>query len=345
MADPFTLWHHLVELITDRVVVPLALLAHRSGDAADMQDIATSLLISALHIGIILLVFRPLESWLPAERWAERRLTRVDRQYTLLIVLGAAPLAFFIALTPLRDMVAGDTRPGLLASLPWLDHRPYLQFFAYYLVFDFVYYWMHRAEHAIPWWWALHSLHHSQRQLGCWSNDRDCFLSGLLEALILASVGLLLGVEPSEFALLMLVGELIQDFSHTNVRMGFGKLGGKLIVGPDFHRLHHMRADPKHLGRHRCNFAQAFPLWDILFGTALYGETPQATGVTDPMIDIDNDLGMVGQQQAALRRFWGAIGRRAGWVPGDVSFGADYKPIADSKGIELQPHFDDRPPS
>ena len=127
----------------------------------------------------------------------------------------------------------------------------------------------------------------------------------------------------------MLAGELVQNFSHTNVRTGFGRLFGKVLVGPAFHRLHHMRADPARPGQHRCNFAQAFPLWDILFGTAHYGAAPQATGVTDPVVDADNELGLVGQQRAALRRFWGALLRPAGWKPGDVSFGAGYEPIAD----------------
>ena len=123
----------------------------------------------------------------------------------------------------------------------------------------------------------------------------------------------------------------MQNLSHTNVRMGFGRLLGKALVGPDFHRLHHMRTDPRRPGLHRCNFAQAFPIWDILFGTALYGEASQATGVTDPVVDADNELGMLGQQWAALRRFWGAIQRRAGWKPGDVSFGAGYAPMPDQR--------------
>jgi sterol desaturase/sphingolipid hydroxylase (fatty acid hydroxylase superfamily) len=139
-----------------------------------------------------------------------------------------------------------------------------------------------------------------------------------------------LGVDPAEFALLMLVGELIQNFSHANVRIVFGRWLNRVFVGPAFHRLHHMRSDPARPGLHRCNFAQAFPLWDILFGTALYGEGSRATGVLDPVVDADNELGVIGQQWAALQRFGGAIRRRAGWNPGDVSFGAGYAPIPDS---------------
>jgi hypothetical protein len=51
--------------------------------------------------------------------------------------------------------------------------------------------------------------------------------------------------------------------------------------------------------------------------------------VCDPLVDADNDRGLVGQQWLALRRFWGAVRRRSGWRLGDVSFGPDYEPIPD----------------
>jgi sterol desaturase/sphingolipid hydroxylase (fatty acid hydroxylase superfamily) len=324
-------WRYLVERTSDEITSPLLSFLHVSPATMSPHELGTSLLIAGIQIGVIAFIFRPLESLLPAEQWTDRHLTRVDRRYTLLMVLGILPLTIFLAMTPLRgfigdDAAAGDVRIGLHA-IPFLDQHPYFLFLLYYLVFDFVYYWMHRVQHAIPWWWALHSLHHSQRQVSCWTNDRECFVGGLLEAAILASVGLVLGVDPSEFALLILVGELIQNFSHANVRIGFGKWLNAVIVGPAFHRLHHMRAEPDRPGLHNCNFAQAFPVWDILFGTALYGEHTRATGVTDPTVDADNEHGLLGQQWTALRRFAGAIRRRAGWIPGEVSFGEGYKPV------------------
>lgn len=334
MFDASGLWRHLVEGTSEGIAAPLLSLLQVPATALSPHELATSLLIAAIQIGIIALIFRPLESWIPAERWTDRRLTRVDRQYTLLVVLGVLPLTIFLATTPLRELLGGDAgaaQTGLLHGIPVLDRHPYLLFLVYYLVFDLVYYWMHRAQHAIPWWWALHSLHHSQRQVNCWTNHRDSLLDGVLEAAILASVGILLGVEPSEFALLMLAGELIQNYSHANVRVGFGRFLNRVFVGPPFHRLHHMRGDPAKPGLHNCNFAQAFPAWDILFGTALYGVQRRETGVSDLVVDADNERGLIGQQWAAMQRFWGAIRRRAGWHPSDVSFGAGYEPIPDAR--------------
>jgi sterol desaturase/sphingolipid hydroxylase (fatty acid hydroxylase superfamily) len=206
-------------------------------------------------------------------------------------------------------------------------------FAVYYVVYDLTYYWMHRAQHVIPWWWAMHSMHHSQRQMSCWSNDRSNYLDGMLQSFVLASVGLAMGVEPSEFAMLGLLSELVQNFSHANValRLGWlGKMGERLLVGPRFHRNHHMLRDAERPERHNCNFGQVLPWWDQLFGTALYhDEELRPTGVSDPEVDADNERGLIAMQWYTLKRFWGAFSCRAGWRLGDVSFGPGYRPIHD----------------
>ncbi len=180
----------------------------------------------------------------------------------------------------------------------------------------------------------MHSMHHSQRQLSCWSNDRGCYLDGALQSFILAGVGIVIGVAPNEFALLTLLSELMQNFSHANVRIGFGRFGERILVDPRFHRLHHMQVDPSRPELHNCNFGQVLSIWDVLFGTALFGEAVRPTGVGDPMVDADNGRGLIVQQWETLKRFWGAFRRPAGWRPGDVGFSPDYRPIPSSH-VEL----------
>jgi sterol desaturase/sphingolipid hydroxylase (fatty acid hydroxylase superfamily) len=211
--------------------------------------------------------------------------------------------------------------------MPWFASHPYAAFAVYYIAYDFTYYWMHRAQHAIPWWWALHSMHHSQRQMSCWTNDRGNYLDGGLQSIVLALVGLALGVDASQFAVLMLLGELVQNFSHANVRIGFGRVLDRVLVAPVFHRLHHMVVDPGRPGLHNCNFGQVFSLWDVLFGTSLYGEPVRPTGVGDPHVDADNGRGLVMMQWWTLRRFWGAFTCRAGWRLGEVAFDDHLRPV------------------
>lgn len=314
-------WSSLATWAAAHVVEPAIDPLHLAGRVGDPLDIARAGMIAGLQILIIAGIFRPLEALAPAERWADRRLTRVDRHYTLLMLLGVFPLFAYLVLTPVSHLFGGDaTSTGALFDVrhlvPWLGRHPVLLFLVYYVVYDFTYYWMHRAQHALPWWWALHSMHHSQRQMSCWTNDRGNYVDGALQSFILAGVGLAMGVDPEQFALLVLVGELVQNLSHANVRIGFGRVLERVFVDPRFHRLHHMRVDPDRPTLHDCNFGQVLALWDMLFGTALYGEPVRPTGVGDPVVDADNDHGVVGMQWWSFRRFWATVRTRAGWTPG-----------------------------
>ncbi|MBS0226888.1 MAG: sterol desaturase family protein [Proteobacteria bacterium] len=302
-------------------------------DSPQAHEIANYFLLAIVQVAVIALVFRPMERLWPAEDWPDRRITKIDRGYTLIKLFGVLPLFTYLVLAPLGNLLGGgsDDPAGIVSVqglVPWLGHHPVLLFLVYYAIQDFTYYLIHRLQHAIPWWWALHSLHHSQRQVSCWSNDRDHYLDDLLEALIVAGVAVVIGVPPVEYALLVLSGELLQNLSHANVRLRFGPVLDKLVVDPRFHRLHHMRVDPARPTLHACNYALVFPLWDILFGTALYGERVRPTGVGDPMVDADNRRGIIGQQVSVLKRFWASFRCRAGWRPGDVAFNADYEPVS-----------------
>lgn len=283
------------------------------GIVVDPQELALYFALSMVQIAAIAFVMRPLEARYPSENWADRRLTRIDRVYTLLKLLVVVPVVTFIVMPLLGDTgakEASEAAPLQLDHLfPALAGRPLLTFLVYFVLYDFVYYVVHRLQHALPWWWGLHSLHHSQRQLSCWSNDRDHYLDDLFELLILTGISAVIGVPPIEYAVVVLAGKLLEEFSHANVRIGFGCFANKLLVDPHFHRLHHMVADHQRPHLHNCNFSLVFPIWDILFNTALYNEPPRPCGVDDPAIDADNDLGVIGQQLAGFRRFV------VGWRP------------------------------
>ncbi|MES2184410.1 MAG: sterol desaturase family protein [Pseudomonadota bacterium] len=329
------LFSRTTDLLARHAVAPLLGWLHLSAWTAPPREIAQFVLLAIAQVLVIACVFRPLESLVPLEPWADRRATGIDRTYTLLKLLAVMPLFTYLVLEPLSRLGGGggasegsEGWTSLQHWLPWLDGHPVLLFIVYLVLFDGVQYAVHRLQHAIPWWWALHSLHHSQRQLNCWSNDRDHYLDDFFEAMILAGAALLIGVAPVDYALLTLLSALLENFSHANVRLRFGPLFDKLLVSPHFHRLHHMRVDPQRPDLHNCNFAFVFPVWDLLFRTALYREAPRPTGVGDPAIEADNTRHLVAQQWHTLRRFWAAVRCRAGWRPGDVAFDAQLRPVS-----------------
>jgi sterol desaturase/sphingolipid hydroxylase (fatty acid hydroxylase superfamily) len=340
MFDVLAQWWWLaVDWFSAHAVEPALAFLHLGNLLGEPEDIAAALLIASLQIAIIACVFRPLEKLVPAEGWQERQLTQVDRRFTLLLLLALNPLIAFFVLSPFASLFSdalawvGLPSDGLLHYVPGIQAHPYLAFVLFYLANDLAYYWMHRAQHAIPWWWALHNMHHSQRQVNCWTNARVSWLDVVLESCLLATVGLLMGVDAGQFALLVLLTELVQYLAHTNTRLGFGRVLERIVVSPRFHRLHHMRVDPARPNLHNCNYGQVLAVWDNLFGTALYGEPVRPNGVDDPAVDADNGRGMIAMQWHTLRRFWHAFARRAGWKPQEVTFDANYRPVPVGKPV------------
>ena len=114
-----------------------------------------------------------------------------------------------------------------------------LTFVLYAIILDFADYWRHRLSHMFRWWWALHSLHHAQRQMTFWSDDRNHLLDDLIAFVWFGVIALLIGVPPLQFPLLVLVLRFLESLSHANVRLSFGWLGERLLISPRFHRAHH----------------------------------------------------------------------------------------------------------
>ena len=274
-------------------------------------DATEIFMIGAAEIVVLAAVLGALEKWRPVEVWADRRPVRVDIAYTLLVRLGVLPLAIFFLLLPVVDGLDGWLRmhdfipPKLEDAFPALFDHPVASLLAYLVVIDFVLYWLHRAQHAFGWWWALHALHHSQREMTFWTDDRNHLLDMVLNDLVLAVVALLVGVAPGQFVAIVAVTRAVESLSHANVRLAFGRVGERLLVSPRFHRVHHA-IGLGHEGASRgCNFAVLFPVWDHLFGTASPVREFPATGIRDQLHGRDYGEGFWRQQWLGLKRLAG----------------------------------------
>lgn len=274
-------------------------------------------LLGVLQVAVLYAVLRPLEAIVPAERWDDRRATRVDVLYTLLNRLGVIPLALFLLLSPLFHALAAASRtagftPFDLDGLwPGVTDVPLVAFVLYLLAIDFVDYWLHRGQHAWRWWWALHAVHHSQRWMSFWTDDRNHLLDDLLRDGAKAAVALVIGAEPAQFVGLIVATRMLQSLQHANIAWTLGP-AGRVIVSPVFHRRHHAIGSG-HEGRHRgCNFAVLFPLWDVVFGTADYRRALEPTGIRDQLPAADGSVrdygaGFWSQQWLGLQRMFGVL--------------------------------------
>lgn len=103
----------------------------------------------------------------------------------------------------------------------------------------FVDYWIHRGQHHFEWWWKLHALHHSQRQMTMWTDNRNHLLDDVLRDVIWVVVAQCIGVAPAQFIAIVAIAQLSESFQHANLRVWFGVIGERFWVSPRFHRLHH----------------------------------------------------------------------------------------------------------
>jgi sterol desaturase/sphingolipid hydroxylase (fatty acid hydroxylase superfamily) len=258
------------------------------------------LLAGLLQIAVIVLVIGPLQRWRPVERVTDRATIRTDIAYTLVHRLGLFRLALFFTVEPLLDGNFSFLRAQGLGTWhldqiwPGVTDLAWVSLLLYLVVFDFVDYWIHRGQHQFNWWWSLHSLHHAQRQMTMWSDNRNHLIDDLIRDSILVIVAQLIGVAPSQFVAIVVITQLSESFQHANLRLWFGSLGERIWISPRFHRLHHSigvgheSKGPQTLGGH--NFGVLLPWWDVLFGTANFEQRYDPTGVRD-QVERGRDYG------------------------------------------------------
>lgn len=270
------------------------------------------LLVGLLQILVMVTVFRALERWRPVEPVTDRAAVRVDMVYTFVHRLGLFRVALFFTLEPLWNDLFGQLRVAGMPSFqldqawPGVTDIAWVSFLLYLLVFDAVDYALHRAQHRFGWWWQLHALHHSQRQMTLWSDNRNHLLDDVLRDSLLVFVALFIGVAPGQFVAVVAVTQLLESLAHANVRLHFGPVLGRLLVSPRFHRAHHAMGAEHELtpaGGH--NFAVLFPVWDLLFGTARLEGGTAPTGLQDQLQGRDYGRGFWSQQWRGLQRLLG----------------------------------------
>jgi sterol desaturase/sphingolipid hydroxylase (fatty acid hydroxylase superfamily) len=129
-----------------------------------------------------------------------------------------------------------------------------------YVVITFVYYWWHRARHAIPFLWRwFHQIHHSPSRIevitSFYKHPVEILANGVLSSVI---VYWIVGLDVAAATAAVTLTGAAELFYHWNVRtphwIGF------LIQRPESHLIHHQR------GLHAFNYSD-LPLWDMVFGT------------------------------------------------------------------------------
>ena len=334
----------------ETLIQPLAY-ALGAGNLLEDGYVATAwLLYGVLQIAVLVLLIGPLQRLWPVEAVTDKAAIRVDIVYTLLHRLGVFKLFMFFTFENWLEQGLGVLRAHGMPTLhidqawPGVTDGPLVSFLIYLVVFDFVAWAMHWAQHRLDWWWRLHAVHHSQRQMTMWSDNRNHLLDSVLTDLIVVVLALLIGVGPSQFILLTVVSQLLESLQHANLRWRFGEVGERLLVSPSFHRRHHAvwlghqphdsaaalaqagqaafehestqygvaAADIQVAGPaypYGANFGVLFPWWDMLARTADFTPGFGPTGIDDQLTrGRDYGRGFWAQQWLGLQRLLGVKG-------------------------------------
>jgi sterol desaturase/sphingolipid hydroxylase (fatty acid hydroxylase superfamily) len=156
-------------------------------------------------------------------------------------------------------------RPQLeIVDLHLLNRLPvYWSLPIYFLIIDFLGYWIHRLQHTRL-FWPFHSVHHSQQTLTFATFYRFHLVEEFIANTAAILPLLLLGAPPVLWLPIRIIQWFLQAIQHSELNWRMGPLY-RVIAGPVFHSMHHS-PETKYFNK---NFGMAFSIWDFLFGTAI----------------------------------------------------------------------------
>ncbi|HSC18561.1 MAG TPA: sterol desaturase family protein [Rhizomicrobium sp.] len=160
----------------------------------------------------------------------------------------------------------------------------------YIATIDFLEFAFHRAQHGVPFLWAMHSFHHSDPAVNVSTGVRNFWLETPIKMLFVYPIAALLFSVPPAVLAIYAGTTVWHSVNHLNVRWRL-PIPWFVLNNPQFHRLHHS-INPAHYNK---NFSPYFPIWDLLAGTAYVprpdeypptglAEEPEPVGFADALL-------------------------------------------------------------
>lgn len=226
-----------------------------------------------------LIILALLESLHPRRK---RIQTRKKRWFVNLAMTAISTgfIRFLVPLAPVAAaLYAGEKGWGFLnrVNLPF-----FLEFAIAFIIFDLLIFLQHAMFHAIPLFWRLHMMHHTDLDIDLTTGIRFHPLEILISTGIKIAVVFSLGAPASAVLVFEIVLNACAMFNHSNLHLPFwmDRMIRILIVTPDMHRVHHSVI----IHETNSNFGFNFSFWDRLFGTyharPMRGHTEMTIGLS-----------------------------------------------------------------
>ena len=129
-------------------------------------------------------------------------------------------------------------------------------------VSEFIYYWLHRLQHRVMFFWRMHATHHHITKMSAARADRTHPLEFLALNLGPAMTLAFLGASDAVVAVALTFRIFSAYTNHANLPLRSG-VYGLIFTTPEWHQLHHSKLRSES----DTNFGCSVILWDRLFGT------------------------------------------------------------------------------
>jgi sterol desaturase/sphingolipid hydroxylase (fatty acid hydroxylase superfamily) len=185
-----------------------------------------------------------------------------------LINVGVSALALATAASVVAPVAlkmvsrASESSFGLLHVIP----LPFAaDFIIGFLLLDFTFYYWHRANHAFPFFWRFHNVHHVDPDLDVSTSFRFHFGEVFFSLGFKALQIYLLGISVLTYLIYELAFQCATLFHHSNVRLPIRieRALNSIIVTPRMHGIHHSIVKDET----NSNYSVIFKWWDLMHGT------------------------------------------------------------------------------
>jgi len=163
---------------------------------------------------------------------------------------------------------------------------------------DFLYYWLHRFDHVIRFFWASHVTHHSSEEMNFTVGFRSSVFQPLYRFFYFIPLAWM-GFKPAHILVVFAATQIWGILVHTKLIHKMGLLE-YILVTPSHHRVHHA-SNPAYLDK---NMGMFLIIWDKMFGT-FQAELPEDKyppihyGLTTPL-ENENAVGIVFHEWRAI---------------------------------------------
>lgn len=165
---------------------------------------------------------------------------------------------------------ADTFRPQLEAALgmalpSWPIENQWVTFVAAFLLLDFLNYVVHRCQHAVPFLWRFHALHHSDPDVDVTTSVRHHPIEYLMATGFYWLAVLALDIPVAVVLTHALTVFAAAVVTHGNISLPewLERLLRPVVITLDLHLVHHSIE----FSRENWNYGAALSIWDRLFGT------------------------------------------------------------------------------